>query len=353
MRGPRNDEAHVRGPAFDGANMMTPVLDVADLSVRFRTRDGVVHALDEVSFTVGAGEALALVGESGSGKSVSASAVMGILGDTADVSATRIVLDGVDLTAGRMRALREVRGRKAAMIFQNARAALNPIRKVGRQLTDVLGRHFGLRGKAAREAAIDALAKVRIPDPARRFEAYPFELSGGMCQRVMIAIALACRPKLLIADEPTTGLDVTTQAAIMDLIDTLAAEEDMATLLITHDLALARDHCQRIAVMHAGHVVETGETHAMFAGPAHPYTAGLLAATPTEASSLASLHPIEGSLPDLRGTLPPCRYLWRCDRRTAECESAPLPRLTLGDGHTVACHHPLAAAAPVAQRAIA
>ncbi len=320
--------------------MSAAFLEVRDLSVRFRTRDGEVHALDRVSFDVRRGEALALVGESGSGKSVSAFAIMGILDGAAAVTAERITLDGVDLASGDPRALKEVRGRKAAMIFQNPRSALNPIRQVGRQLTDVIGRHHGLKGKAARTAAIEALARVRIPDPARRFDAYPFELSGGMCQRVMIAIALACEPALLIADEPTTGLDVTTQAAIMDLLDELAAEQNMATLLITHDLGLARDHCRRIAVMHAGHVVETGDTAAIFAAPAHPYTAGLIAATPTEASSLASLVPIPGGLPDLRGHLPPCRFLARCTRRTEVCETTPLPRVEVAPGHGVACHHP-------------
>ena len=314
-----------------------PILEVEDLSVRFRTRDGVVNALDRVSFSIARGEALALVGESGSGKSVSASAVMGILGDTADVSARRIALCGAEITRP---TLREVRGRKAAMIFQNARAALNPIRRIGRQLTDVQRRHFGRRGAEAREAAIEALAKVRIPDPTRRFDAYPFELSGGMCQRVMIAIALSCRPRLLIADEPTTGLDVTTQAAIMALIDELAREEGMATLFITHDLALARDHCRKIAVMHAGHVVETGDTADLFEAAAHPYTVGLLAATPTEASSLDDLSSIAGALPDLRGDLPPCRYLARCDRHTDVCGIEELPRLEPSPGHTVRCHHP-------------
>ena len=329
--------------------MTEPFLDVRGLTVRFRTRDGTVHALDRVSFEVRRGEALALVGESGSGKSVSAFAVMGVLEGTAEIEAERITVDGVDLSGGDRRALAEVRGRKAAMIFQNPRGALNPIRSVGRQLMDVVSRHFGLRGKAAREAAIDALAQVRIPDPARRFDAYPFELSGGMCQRVMIAIALACKPALLIADEPTTGLDVTTQAAIMDLIDELAAERDMATLLITHDLGLARDHCRRLAVMHAGHVVETGDADAIFAAPAHPYTAGLIAATPTEASSLASLEPIPGGLPDLRGDLAPCRFLARCPRRSAICETEALPRVEAGPDHLAACHHPALPAAPKAR----
>lgn len=317
-----------------------PLLDVQNLSVSFRTREGTVQALDAVSFSLYRGEALALVGESGSGKSVSAFAVMGVLDAAASIRADRISLDGIDLLSGDRKALAAVRGKVAAMIFQNARAALNPIRPVGRQLMDIISRHHGLTGHAAREAAIEALASVRIPDPARRFGAYPFELSGGMCQRVMIAIALACKPALLIADEPTTGLDVTTQAAIMDLIDELAEERNMATLLITHDLGLARDHCRRIAVMHAGHIVENGETEALFSAPAHPYTAGLIAATPTEASSLEALTPIAGGLPDLRGDIALCRFSSRCPRKSAICDAAPLPSTQLATTHTVRCHHP-------------
>lgn len=320
--------------------MTEPLLDIRNLSVRFAARDGVVHALDGVSFSVAPQEALALVGESGSGKSVSAYAVMGILGASARVEADRISLGGVDLLEGGAKALKHVRGRKVAMVFQNARAALNPIRSIGRQLMDTLWRHQGVTGAEAREAAIEALAQVRIPDPARRFDAYPFELSGGMCQRVMIAIALACKPALLIADEPTTGLDVTTQAAIMELVSTMAAERAMSLLLITHDLGLARDHCERITVMHAGHVVETGGIETLFAAPAHPYTAGLIAATPTGATTLEALSPIPGGLPDLRDGLPPCRFSARCARKTEICEKAPLPTIDIAPAHRVACHHP-------------
>lgn len=320
--------------------MSVPLLDISNLSVRFAARDGMVHALDSVSYAVEPREALALVGESGSGKSVSAFAVMGILGPSAQVTANRISLGGVDLLAGGRKALKDVRGNKVAMVFQNARGALNPIRPIGRQLMDTLWRHQRLKGSRAREAAIEALAQVRIPDPARRFDAYPFEISGGMCQRVMIAIALACKPALLIADEPTTGLDVTTQAAIMDLISAKAAEQGMGLLLITHDLGLARDHCDSITVMHAGHVVETGKTERLFDAPAHPYTAGLIAATPTEGTLLESLSPIPGGLPDLRGDLPPCRFSGRCTRRSDICDISPLPTVDVAQRHTTACHHP-------------
>ena len=329
--------------------MSRPFLEVEDLTVRFKTRDGVVQAVDRVSFALAEGDTLAVVGESGSGKSVSAYAIMGILDGAADIEASRIAIGGVDLGQGGPRALSAVRGKSVAMIFQNARAALNPIRSVGRQLMDVLGRHRGLKGKAARDAAVAALAQVRIPDPEKRFDAYPFELSGGMCQRVMIALALACEPRLLIADEPTTGLDVTTQAAIMDLVRELSRSRGMATVLITHDLGLARDYCDRIAVMHAGHVVETGSTEQIFERPAHPYTAGLIAATPTEASSLAALQPIPGGLPDLRGELPACRFVERCPRRTPVCTAEALPLVTLEPGHGVACHHPAVPAAPAVE----
>ncbi len=203
-------------------------------------------------------------------------------------------------------------------------------------------RHGGATRPDAPRAAIEMLKQVRIPDPERRAEAYPFELSGGMCQRIMIAIALACRPALLIADEPTTGLDVTTQAVIMDLIGELAHASGMATIFITHDLALAAEYCDRIVVMHAGHIVEMAPGLELFAHPRHPYSAKLLAATPGETASLAEMASIPGGLPDLRRPdLPPCRYSARCERRTDECVTKPLPHRHVGDRHIVACWNPL------------
>ena len=240
------------------------------------------------------------------------------------------------------RELAEVRGRKMAMIFQNPRTALNPIRQVGRQIADVLIRHGRCRRRrGAPAAAVEMLRAVGITDPVRRAKTYPFEMSGGMCQRVMIAIALAAKPSLLIADEPTTGLDVTTQAVIMDLIIDLAQKLGMATIFITHDLALAGQRAARIVVMHAGHVVETAPTRELFANPRHPYTAELIAATPDSATSLDALASIPGSLPDLRrADLPPCRYSERCPRKV-DCCAQPLPAGAPDAVHTIACWNPV------------
>jgi len=317
-----------------------PALSVEGLSVAFRTRSGIVRALDNVSFSVAKGETMALVGESGSGKSVTAYAVLGILDPAGHVTAGRAMLGGLDLLSAKPSQLAEVRGREVSMIFQNPRTALNPIRPVGRQIADVLVRHGNVPGKEAPAQAVEMLRAVGITDPARRAKAYPFEMSGGMCQRVMIAIALAAKPSLLIADEPTTGLDVTTQAVIMDLISDLASELGMATIFITHDLALAGQRAARIVVMHAGHVVEDAPTKELFEHPRHPYTAELIAATPDSAANLDELASIPGALPDLRRTdLPPCRYSERCPRKTSECDR-PLPQVA-DAAHLVACWNPL------------
>ena len=326
-------------------------LCVDRLSVEFRTRSGLVRALDNVTFSVRKGETIALVGESGSGKSVTAYAIMGILDPAGRVTSGQAMFDEIDLLSASPKQLAAIRGRRIAMIFQNPRSALNPIRPVGRQIADVLMRHRELPTRAARLQAIEMLRAVGIPDPARRASAYPFELSGGMCQRVMIAIALAAKPSLLIADEPTTGLDVTTQAVIMDLIADLATELGMATIFITHDLALASQRAARIVVMHAGHVVENAPTTELFVQPRHPYTAELIAATPDSAANLDDLAAIAGSLPDLRRPdLPACRYLERCSRKTEQCAQT-LPQAVLGPEHIVACWNPIPVQAPL-KRAI-
>jgi peptide/nickel transport system ATP-binding protein len=326
---------------MDAGNAV-PLLAVENLGIEFRTRSGTVRAVDGIGFELRRGETMALVGESGSGKSVTAYAIMGILDAAARITSGTIVFGGLELLRAGERAIAEIRGRELAIIFQNPRTALNPIRPVGKQIADILLRHGNIAVSQAPGLAVEMLAKVRIPDPERRARSYPFELSGGMCQRVMIAMALACAPQLLIADEPTTGLDITTQAVIMDLIAELAASQKMATLLITHDLGLASEYCDCIAVMHAGHIVETAPTAALFAAPHHPYTAKLIAATPGGAPSLDTLAAIPGTLPDLRrADLPPCRYSERCERAAPDCIRRPLPWRVAGDGRRVACHFPL------------
>lgn len=318
-----------------------PVLKVDDLDVEFRTRSGTVRALQNVSFEVHRGEMVGIVGESGSGKSVSAMTAMGILDPAGQVTKGAITLGGLDVLNASESTLQEMRGREVSMIFQSPRTALNPIRSVGKQISDVLRRHGSATRQNAREKAIKALMSVRIPDPERRHDAYPFELSGGMCQRIMIAMALSCRPELLIADEPTTGLDVTTQAAIMDLIRELAKERNMATVLITHDLAMAADYCDRIVVMHAGHVIESAPTAELFASPCHPYTAKLMKATPRGEGSLDDIESIAGSLPDLRTELPPCRFSARCERFEDACNAPHLLAHEATPGHFVTCRRPL------------
>lgn len=318
-----------------------PLLQVDNLSVSFQTRMGSVAVLDQVNFTIGKGETLAVVGESGSGKSVSAFASLGILDPAGRITHGRVMFEGRDLLQLPKAQLRAMRGKDLAMIFQNPRSALNPIRSVGQQLEDVLAAHTDLPRKSLKDAAIAQLAQVKITDPARRYHAYPFEMSGGQCQRVMIAVALACKPRLLIADEPTTGLDVTTQMVIMDLIRDLAQAQGMATWLITHDLGLAADYADRIAVMHAGQVLEAATGPVIFKSARHPYTRKLLQATPRKMGTLNDLIPIPGSLPDLRQPQPPCRFSQRCDRCVPDCNAAPLPLVSLAADHQLACRNPL------------
>ena len=268
-----------------------PLLDVRDLTVEFTTRRGAVRAVERVSFAVAKGETVGIVGESGSGKSVTSYAVLRILDRAGRIAEGSITFGGVGLDRAPERTMAEMRGREMSMVFQNPRAALNPIRPIGRQIEDVLIEHALAVPATARAMAIEALRAVRIARPEERYHAYPFELSGGMCQRVVIAIALACRPQLLIADEPTTGLDVTTQKAVMDLMVELSRARGMAVVLITHDLGLAAAYCDRIVVMEKGVVVENAPAAALFAAPRHPYTRRLLRATPRLEASVRDLLP--------------------------------------------------------------
>ncbi|WOH82401.1 ABC transporter ATP-binding protein [Bradyrhizobium sp. BEA-2-5] len=281
-----------------------PLLDVKDLTVEFTTRRGIVKAVQHVNISVARGETLAIVGESGSGKSVTSYAVMRILDRAGRIAEGSVMFSGIDVKAATEDQMRDLRGREVSMIFQNPRAALNPIRKVGDQIEDVLRTHVQQAQVADHgEKAIEALEQVKIARPRERYHAYPFELSGGMCQRVVIALALACNPQLLIADEPTTGLDVTTQKAVMDLIVELTKRRAMSTILITHDLGLAAAYCDRVVVMEKGRVVETAKAADIFANPQHPYTKKLMRATPRLGVSLRDLLPEEDPLasPRLRG----------------------------------------------------
>ena len=270
-----------------------PLLDVSDLTVEFATRRGIVKAVQHVNISVGKGETLGIVGESGSGKSVTSYAVMRILDRAGKIAEGSVMFSGIDVKTATEDQMRDLRGREISMIFQNPRAALNPIRKVGDQIEDVLRQHVQSAASDRGEKAIEALEAVKIARPRERYHAYPFELSGGMCQRVVIALALACNPQLLIADEPTTGLDVTTQKAVMDLIVELTRRRGMSTILITHDLGLAAAYCDRVVVMEKGRVVETALSANIFANPQHAYTKKLMRATPRLGVSLRDLLPEE------------------------------------------------------------
>lgn len=274
---------------------MSELLTVKNMNVEFSTRDGMVHAVRDVSFSLAKGEILGIVGESGSGKSVTSYAIMKILDRAGRLSSGQVQYFGIDLPSASEAEMRDIRGREISMIFQNARSALNPIRKIGLQIEDVLRQHAQAVGSGAREKAIELLRQVRIRDPEQRYHAYPFELSGGMCQRVGIALAIACQPQLLIADEPTTGLDVTTQKTVMDLVVEITRDRGLATILITHDLGLASTYCDRIMVMQGGAVVESSDTRSLFEGATDPYTRRLIAATPRIGGSIRDLLGEDGS----------------------------------------------------------
>jgi len=271
--------------------MSGSLLQVENLTVEFRTRNGIVRAVERVDLSVGRSETLAIVGESGSGKSVTSYAVMRILDSAGSIAQGSVMFSGIDVANADEETMATLRGREISMVFQNPRLALNPIRKIGRQIEDVLIRQVQATRNNAKAKAIELLAKVRIARPEERYDAYPFELSGGMCQRVVIALALACKPRLLIADEPTTGLDVTTQKAVMDLIVELVAEQGMSMILITHDLGLAAAYCNRVIVMEKGRVVEAASATSVFKNPQEPYTKRLVRATPRPGVSLRDLLP--------------------------------------------------------------
>jgi oligopeptide transport system ATP-binding protein len=318
---------------------MEPLLDVKNLKTQFFTQDGVVRAVDDVTFHINPGETLGIVGESGSGKSITAMSIMRLI----PTPPGRIVngsvnFEGDDVLTMSDEEMRNVRGNKIAMIFQDPMTSLNPVLNINRQIGETLELHLGMSKSQSRQRAIELLNMVGIPNAERRVDQYPHQFSGGMRQRVMIAMALSCNPKLLIADEPTTALDVTIQAQILDLMRGLQVEHNTALMLITHDLGVVAGMTDRVNVMYAGHIVETADTEELFANPRHPYTVGLLNSIPRlDAADKTKLDPIRGMPPDLIDLPDMCPFLPRCDYAREKCEQQNPPLLDVNADHRSAC----------------
>jgi peptide/nickel transport system ATP-binding protein len=325
--------------------MAEPLLRVRDLCVAFDTERGTVRAVDQISFELARGHTLGLVGESGSGKSVTALSIMGLIPTPPGrIESGQILLGADDLVRLGRRAMRSVRGRRVGMIFQEPMTSLNPVLTVGAQITEAVRAHRDVSRADARARAVELLARVGIPAPVERVDAYPHQLSGGMRQRVMIAIALACDPELLIADEPTTALDVTIQAQILDLLSRLQRELGMSVLLITHDLGVVYEHAHEVAVMYAGQVVERAATAALFRAPRHPYTRGLLESVPSFVGNRGKtrLPTIPGLVPDLAHLPRGCRFQERCAKVEDDCRGREPLLEPLPGGSHARCFHPLA-----------
>ncbi len=321
---------------------MPHLLEVKNLQTHFQTRAGLVRAVDGVSFQLERGELLGLVGESGCGKSVTALSLMRLVAPPGKIVGGEVLFDGVDLLQLPAARMREIRGDDIAMIFQDPMTSLNPVYTVGEQIAEALRLHRKLSRKQAKEAAVEAMREVAIPDPTRRADDYPHQLSGGMRQRVMIAMALACDPKLLIADEPTTALDVTIQAQILELLDGLRKTRELAVLLITHDLGVVAEVADRVAVMYTGRVVEESPVAELFARPRHPYTEGLLRSVPkltvAEAAKVERLQTIEGTVPKLTDLPAGCHFAPRCPHRMPRCtEGERIPLYELEHNVRVRC----------------
>ncbi len=319
----------------------TPLLEVRGLRTSFYTRDGVVRAVDGIDFHVDRGEVLGLVGESGCGKSVTSLSILRLVAKPGRIEAGQVVFDGRDLLTLPADEMRRIRGDKIAMIFQQPTSSLNPVWDVGRQIAEVLEIHRNMKRSVARERALELLKMVGIPDPERRLRSYPHEMSGGMAQRVMIAMALACEPDLLIADEPTTALDVTIQAQILDLMRTLREETGSAIILITHDLGVVAEMCDRVAVMYAGEIVEQTDVRTLFRDPKHPYTRGLIGSIPVVGEIRDELAVIPGNVPNLIGLPSYCRFAPRCAARVeaglASCTIDHPALREIGPAHDVRC----------------
>jgi peptide/nickel transport system ATP-binding protein len=328
------------------ADGSTPLLEVRGLRTSFYTRAGAIRAVTGVDFHVARNEVLGLVGESGCGKSVTSLSILGLVSSPGTVEGGQVFFDGRDLLTLPADEMRKIRGDRIAMIFQQPQSSLNPVMKVGRQISEALEVHRGIDQKAARARTLELMEMVGIPDATRRYEAYPHEMSGGMAQRVMIAIALACEPELLIADEPTTALDVTIQAQILDLMRNLQRELGTAIILITHDLGVVAEMCDRAAVMYAGEIVEQTDVRTLFADPKHPYTRGLIGAVPVPGEIRDELATIPGSVPNLTELPDGCRFAPRCLTRVESgnvlAERVHPELRAVGDDHLVRCwlyHH--------------
>jgi len=318
--------------------MTAPLIDIGELKVVFHgDRGRTTHAVDTVNFDLARGATLGIVGESGCGKSATALAIMGLLPKSSAKISGHVRFDGVDLLGLPDHALRDLRGNRLAMIFQEPMTSLNPAYTIGEQIGEVLVRHRGLTSAQARKRAIELLRSVRIPSPEQRVDDYPHKLSGGMRQRAMIAMALACDPQLLIADEPTTALDVTIQAQVLDLMRTLKTQTDAAIILISHDLGVVAEICDEVAVMYAGEIVERAPVEALFDQPQHPYTIGLLASIPRLDHRVDELATIEGSLPDMTALPVGCRFAPRCPFASEICVTAPPPIVDVGPRHWSRC----------------
>ena len=324
---------------MNGAAPVEPVLKVRNLHTRFHTEDGIVHAVGGVSFNLMPGKVLGIVGESGSGKSVTALSVMKLVATPpGEVVADEVTLDGEDILHIDEAHARRIRGSRIAMVFQDPMKSLNPVLTIGRQLTEALREHLGLSDRAARERAVELLERVGIPMARDRLGDYPHQFSGGMRQRVMIAIALSCNPRVLIADEATTALDVTIQAQIIDMVKRLTEDMGTAVIWISHDLGVVAGICDTVAVMYAGRIVETGAVRDLFHRPSHGYTLGLLGSTPRlDDDEERRLQPIDGMPPSLLGTSPLCAFLPRCSHAIGACHEKPPTWRDVADTHGTRC----------------
>ena len=322
--------------------MPTPLLEIEDLHTYFKTKEGVVKAVNGVSLRLEEDSILGVVGESGSGKTVTALSIMQLVPSPGEIVRGRIRYNGIDLLGLSAEQMRHLRGREISLIFQDAGAALNPVISIGRQVEEILLEHTDMSRRRIRDMAIDLLHQMGIPDAKSMMDRYPFQLSGGMAQRVLLAIGMALKPKILVADEPTSNLDVTLQAEILHRMRQLRQESKSAILLITHDLGVIAQMADTVAVMYAGSIVEYADTRSLYSRPLHPYTWGLLKAMPRLDSDLKSLNPIRGAPPKMLDPPDECPFLSRCYKATNQCRTGPMPRLLeVEPGHKLACYNPV------------